>query len=206
MTTKKEITKTQTLEKYEGNFVEKLEATRFNINAFKETARFPVTSQAKLEESKAVMQNIKLFKKGSDNLYNDFYKPIYDFAQSMIYKPIKELKDEIKKIEDYHKDQQLSWLKKKREEEAKKQAEIEKQFEKEEITMEQAGKKLERVEAKVEAVKGVTVKKVLKVVDFAKVPDKYKLINQPLLNADMKAGIIIPGTQIVEEESLSNRY
>jgi hypothetical protein len=134
-----------------------------------------------------------------------YYKPIYDFSQ-LIYSPIKEFEGEIKKIEDYHKSEQLDWLKKLQKEEDERKAKIEEQLAKEEITLEQAGSKIEKIESKVGAIKGVTTRKVVKIVDFAKIPDKYKLPNMPLLNEDILRGNMdIPGTQIGEEQSLSNR-
>lgn len=202
-----ELKKTETINSYENTFTVALEEQKFKINSFKETARFPITSEAKLEESKAVMSNVKVFKEGNDGLYNNYYKPITDFVKLNIYDPIKKLKDELKTIEDYHKEQQLNWLKKKRAEEAKKQAEIEAKLQKEEVSLEKAGKTLERAEAKVEAVKGVSIVRTVKVVDFSKIPDKYKLINQTLLNNDvLKVGLKVEGVQVIEEERLSNRY
>lgn len=200
-----EIKKTQSLEKFENNFFESLEDQKFKLNAFKENARFKVISQKKLEESKIVLTNIKAMKDNVKFLEDSYYKPIYNFSK-IIYNPIKELKDEIKSIEDFHKTEQLAWLRKLQEEEEKKRIEIEEKLEKEEISLEQAGKKLLKAESKVGAIKGVTTRKVIKIVDFAKVPDKYKLPNMPLMNEDgLRGGIVIPGTQIVEEQSISNR-
>ena len=83
---------------------------------------------------------------------------------------------------------------------------IEDQLSKEEITLEQAGNKIEKIESRVGAIKGVTTRKVVKIVDFSKIPDKYRLPNMPLLNEDILRGNMdIPGTQVIEEQSLSNR-
>ena len=200
-----EIKKTQSLEKFENNFFLSLQDQKFKLDAFKESARFKIVSQKKLEESKIVLTNIKAMKDNVKFLEDSYYKPIYNFSK-IIYNPIKELKDEIKKIEDFHKDEQLSWLRKLAEEEKKKREELEKKLQKQEISLEEAGKKLEKVELKSEAIKGVTTRKVVKIVDFSKVPDKYKEINMPLLNNDvLRGGVVVPGTQVVEEQSISNR-
>ncbi len=200
-----EIKKTQSLEKFESNFFLSLQDQKFKLDAFKENARFKIVSQKKLEESKIVLTNIKAMKDNVKFLEDSYYKPIYNFSK-IIYNPIKELKDEIKKIEDFHKDEQLSWLRKLAEEEKKKREELEKKLQKQEISLEEAGKKLEKVELKSEAIKGVTTRKVVKIVDFSKVPDKYKEINMPLLNNDvLRGGVVVPGTQVVEEQSISNR-
>lgn len=200
-----EIKKTQSLEKFENNFLTSLDEQKLKLDAFKENARFKVNSQKKLEESKIVLTNIKAMKDNAKFLKETYYKPISDFIKDKIYSPIKSLEDEIKSIEDFHKTEQLAWLRKLQEEEEKKRIEIEEKLEKEEISLEQAGKKLLKAESKVGAIKGVTTRKVVKIVDFAKVPDEYKIINMPAINeAVLKNGLDVPGTQIVEEKSISN--
>lgn len=199
------VKKEDSLKAFEKNFQESIIKAKEGLELLKENARFKVNSQKKLEESKEIMVSVKEGKENAKLLRDWYYKPIYDFSQ-LIYRPIKEYEDEIKKIEDFHKVEQLGWLKKIQEEEEKKRAIIEEKLEKEEITIEQAGKKLEKVESKVGAIKGVTTRKVVKIVDFSKIPDKYKLPNMPLLNEDILRGNMdIPGTQVVEEQSLSNR-
>ena len=202
----KEIVKKEdSLKVFEKNFQESLSKAKEGLEILKENARFKITSQKKLEESKEIMASVKEAKENAKTLREWYYKPIYDFSQ-LIYKPIKEFEDEVKKIEDFHKTEQLAWLRKLQEEEEKKRIEIEEKLEKEEISLDQAGKKLEKAESKVGAIKGVTTRKVVKIVDFAKVPDKYKLPNMPLLNEDILRGNMdIPGTQIVEEQGLINR-
>lgn len=202
----KEIVKKEdSLKVFEKNFQESLGKATEGLQLLKENARFKITSQKKLEESKEIMASVKEAKENAKTLREWYYKPIYDFSQ-LIYKPIKEFEDEVKKIEDFHKTEQLAWLRKLQEEEEKKRIEIEEKLEKEEISLDQAGKKLEKAESKVGAIKGVTTRKVVKIVDFAKVPDKYKLPNMPLLNEDILRGNMdIPGTQIVEEQGLINR-
>lgn len=200
----KELEVKNGLEVFEKRFTKLIKEKKIKIEKLKEEARFKVNSQKKLEESKAIMEKIKIQKNTAKELKDCFYKPVYDFAQ-LIYKPIKELEDETKKIEDYHKAEQLNWLRKLQEEEYKKRKEIEEKLEREEITLEQAGNKLEKAESKVGAIKGVTTRKVVKIVDFAKVPDEYKIINMPAINeAVLKNGLDVPGTQIVEEKSISN--
>ena len=206
MAIEKELAKRdESLKAFEKKFTETMIAVKEEVIKIKETARFKVNSQKKLEESKEVMTDVKTLKDDIKVLRESFYKPIYDFSQ-LIYKPIKEVEDEIKKVEDWHKSEQLDWLKKLQKEEDERKAKIEEQLNKEEITLEQAGSKIERIESKVGAIKGVTTRKVVKIVDFSKIPDKYKLPNMPLLNEDILRGNMeIPGTQIVEEQSLSNR-
>ncbi|MCK9318914.1 hypothetical protein [Methanoculleus sp.] len=202
----KEIVKKEdSLKAFEKNFQESIIKAKEGLELLKENARFKINSQKKLEESKEIMVSVKEEKENAKLLRDWYYKPIYDFSQ-LIYRPIKEYEDEVKKIEDFHKAEQLAWLRKLQEEEDKKRKEIEEKLEKEEISLDQAGKKLEKVESKVEAIKGVTTRRVVKIVDFAKVPDKYKLPNMPLLNEDILRGNVeVPGTQVVEEQSLSNR-
>lgn len=199
-----EIKKTQSIEKFENNFLTSLDEQKLKLDAFKENARFKVNSQKKLEESKIVLTNIKAMKDNAKFLKETYYKPISDFIKDKIYSPIKSLEDEIKSIEDFHKGEQLSWLRKLREEQERKEKEIEDKLRKEKISLEGAGKKIEKIEQKVEAVRGVTVRMVLKIVDFAKVPDKYKLPNMPLMNREGKE-VKIPGTEWVKEETISNR-
>ena len=206
MVKEKELVKKEdSLKAFEKNFNGSLEKAKEGVELLKDNARFLINSQKKLEESKEIMVSVKEAKENAKLLREWYYKPIYDFSQ-LIYKPIKELEDEIKTIEDYHKSQQLNWLKKLQKEEDDRKAKIEDQLSKEEITLEQAGNKIEKIESKVGAIKGVTTRKVVKIVDFSKIPDKYKLPNMPLLNEDILRGNMdIPGTQIVEEQSLSNR-
>jgi len=197
--------KIDSLQKYESTFLEQLESTKFSINAFKETSNFKVTSKMKLAESSALLGSLKTFKKNLDNLYNDFYKPLRDLTQEMLYKPIKEQRDILEKIETDHKEQQIKWSNKKREEAKIEEERLEKELQKGNIGLEQVGKKLERKEEKVEAVKGITTVRIPKVVEFAKVPDEYKLINMPLVKEKGK-DIEISGIQWVEEQRISNRY
>ena len=203
---KKEIVKKEdSLKAFEKNFNSSLVKAKEGLELLKEKARFKVNSQKKLEESQEIMGSVKEIKENAKVLRDWYYKPIYEFSQ-LIYKPIKEFEDEIKKVEDWHKLEQLDWLRKLKKEEDERKAKIEEQLSKDEITLEKAGTKLEKIEAKTEAIKGVTTRRVVKIVDFSKISDKYKLPNMPLLNEDILRGnIVVEGTQIVEEQSLSNR-
>lgn len=190
----------------EDNFLYAVAKQKKSLEAFKEGARFRITSQKSLTNSKEVLGSLKEFKEGIKELDEGFYKPLSRFVRDKIYAPIKGLKDEIKEIEDFHKSEQLKWLQKIEREEQKKREEMEKKLQEKEITLEEAGKRLERVEKKAEQVQNVIIRKVVKVVDFSQVPDKYKVINQSLLNNDvLKEGLKVAGTQIVEEKSIRNR-
>ena len=83
-----EIKKTQSIEKFENNFLTSLDEQKLKLDAFKENARFKVNSQKKLEESKIVLTNIKAMKDNAKFLKENYYKPISDFIKDKIYSPI----------------------------------------------------------------------------------------------------------------------
>ena len=76
----KEIVKKEdSLKVFEKNFQESLGKATEGLQLLKENARFKITSQKKLEESKEIMASVKEAKENAKTLREWYYKPIYDF-------------------------------------------------------------------------------------------------------------------------------
>lgn len=73
-----------------------------------------------------------------------------------------------------------------------------------EMTMAQAGAKLEKVEARADAVPKRTIKEMF-ITDENQIPDSYWVLDMVRLRKDVLSGVVVPGTLIVSKDIIVNR-
>lgn len=166
-----------------------------------------IRSQKDLEVSKEFLSKIGTFKKDVQAKKDGIVKPLNEALKNAkaLFSPIE---DYISQAEYKVKSQMLSWNQKVQAELVKKEAEVTKAVEAGVMPIATAGAKIERAQAKVEAIPTRKVQK-LQIVDANLVPKEYWVIDEVLLRSAAllakQGGREIPGVKIVEEEIIVMR-
>jgi hypothetical protein len=137
------------------------------------------------EKKKSVLDPLKIAKENLEKLFEPAEEKI-----GLIEKYLK------KEIDDYNDKLKL--------EESKRAKEAEKKIEKGE-TITEATKKLVNTQEKIQAIPTYTVWQV-DIVDFSKVPDEFKILNESKAKEVGKKGVQIPGLKVYSIEKVKNIF
>jgi hypothetical protein len=168
----------------------------------KKAGQLKITSQAKVVEAqdfrKKIATAIKLVKGKRDEIVKPLRVSIKK-TQELFNPIIDEMTatdvDIKMAMEKYVRQQQLIIEEKKKE--------IEQKVDSGEISFEKAGKKIEKAESKVNAVKTRNIQEVI-ITDTKKVPDEYYVIDMVKLRKDALAGIKIAGVKVESKTIVVN--
>lgn len=168
--------------------------------------RLIIKSQKDLEIGKLFLQKIGVFKKEVSAKKDSIVKPLNEALKNAkaLFAPIE---NQISETEMKVKGQMLTYNQKVQRELAEKEALAVKAVEAGEITQEKAEVKIERAQAKVEAIPTRKISKLV-IFDTNLIPDEYWVIDEvKLRSAALNAkqnGQEIPGAKIVIEEIIVN--
>lgn len=108
------------------------------------------------------------------------------------------MKEAVENADTYFNSELERWRIKKEKEAKEKTAEIQEKVVSGKMTLEQAGKQIERAETKASVIPTTKVATV-RILDFAKLSDEYKLPDLVKIKSDLKAGKTIEGAELYDE-------
>lgn len=162
-----------------------------------------VNSEPTMKKAGEYMNVIAKAKKIIEGERTGIVKPINDSVKRIneLFKPIME---EAVRIESYLKGELNLYVAKLQKEQDLRAAEANKQIESGE-RIAPAVKKFENTTAKLEQIP-TRIYYITKVVDFSKVPDQYKILDETKAEAANKAGIEVPGLEFSKENRVINNF
>lgn len=170
--------------------------------ASKIVSEIKIKSQKDLTQAKEVRQKVftalKIVKTKRDEIINPLKESIKKTKE--LFEPIlttletsdRELKNKMEK-----------YILKLEQEKAEKEKEVEQKIQAGEMSLEQAGKKIERVEKKQKVVKIRTIQEVV-IVNKQKIPKEYWMIDEVAVRKDALAGKKIAGVEVREKKIVIN--
>lgn len=180
------------------------EAQTITEKAVELVAAKTIRTAADFDEAKDLLGRIAAAKKEIKERKEAITSPLNEAlkAARALFAPFEE---RIETAEAAFKGKMLDYKRKLDAELAAKQREQEQKIAAGTTTLEKAGKSIERVERKAEAIPTRKVRKMV-VKDASKVPDEYWVIDEVALRRDVLSGKSVPGTEVVEEEIITNRF
>lgn len=162
-----------------------------------------VVSEPTMKKAGEFMTVIGKAKKIIEAERTGIVKPINDSVKRIneLFKPMME---EAVRIESYLKGELNIYLAKLQKEQDLRAAEANKQIESGD-RIAPAVRKFENTTAKIEQLP-TRVYYITKVVDFSKIPDNYKILDDAKLEAANKAGIEVPGVEFSKENRVINNF
>lgn len=173
------------------------------VEKIEDTSRFTITSQVKLEQAVEARKELSKVKKVLENQKQEIVGPLNQALKKTrdLFKPYEQRLDI---VDSWLKEQMLKWEAIQEAERKKKEVEIETKIAEGEMTFEEAGKKIEKIEKKIEAVPTREISKV-EIIDKSKLPLEYLEPDLISIKRDLIAGKDIPGAKLVKEKVVYNK-
>lgn len=173
------------------------------VEKIEDTSRFTITSQVKLEQAVEARKELSKVKKVLENQKQEIVGPLNQALKKTrdLFKPYEQRLDI---VDNWLKEQMLKWEEIQEAERKKKEIEIETKIAEGEMSFEEAGKKIEKIEKKIEAVPTREISKV-EIVDKSKLPLEYLEPDLVAIKRDLIAGKEIAGAKLVKEKVVYNK-
>jgi hypothetical protein len=173
------------------------------VEKIEDTSRFTITSQVKLEQAVEARKELSKVKKVLENQKQEIVGPLNQALKKTrdLFKPYEQRLDI---VDSWLKQQMLKWEEIQEAERKKKEIEIETKIAEGEMSFEEAGKKIEKIEKKIEAVPTREISKV-EIVDKSKLPLEYLEPDLVAIKRDLIAGKEIAGAKLVKEKVVYNK-
>ena len=165
--------------------------------------RIRITSQVKLEQAVEARKRVLEAKKLVETQKKEITDPL-NLSLKKIRNLFKPFEQRLDIVDSWLKEQMLSWEQAQEEARKEKEKEIEDKIAKGEMTFEQAGKKIEKIDKKIEVVPTREISKV-EITDKSKLPLEYLLPDLVLIKRDLLLGKEIEGAKLVKERVVYNK-
>lgn len=166
-------------------------------NQIAEVRGFKITSNETCEKAlqirKSLLAITKQIKAKEKEVVDPIKKGLDAFKQ--FFAPLKE---EIEIQDEYFNGELEKWRMKKEVEVAKKTEEIQKEVAAGNMTLEQAGNKIAKVEIKASVIP-ITKVPTVRILDFSKISDEYKLPDLVKIKVALRAGKTVEGAELYDE-------
>lgn len=164
---------------------------------------FRITSQEKLETAVIVRKKFLQIRKMIEAKEKEAIDPLKK-SIDVIKSWFLPLKTAISEADARYYSEMASWEQKKRKEAEAKAKELEQEIQAGKVSLEQASKKIEKSEEKVNAIPTREITKV-RITDFAKLSDEYKIANEVKIKADLLADKKVVGAELYKETIIVNK-